>query len=242
MFALESRIQLLGKSNIDNANSVSYLDVIKYLGPQLTDERKLKIDQVVKQRCFGVSVVLEDIYDRGNASAVFRSSEAMGFGQVHLIQKNEKFKESQRTTAGADKWLEVKKWWSTSDCVQELKRQKKKIVVTHLSSQSIPIHEFDFSQDCALVLGNEKDGVSPEMIQASDAAVILPMQGFVQSFNISVAAALSLWHIREDRNKRLGKSADLTSEQQEILKAHYYLRTLDSGIKTLTELKSRGEI
>lgn len=215
-------------------------DVIKHIGPLLTPERLKKIEQVVSTRCFGSVLVLEDIYDRGNASAVFRSCEAMGFGQVHMIQLGEKFKESQRTTAGADKWLEIKKWKNTTSAVAELKKQGKKIVVTHLSEKSIPIHEFDFSQDTALVLGNEKTGVSPEMVAAADACVVLPMQGFVQSFNISVAAALSLWHMREERTRKLGKNADLSEEQKKILTAHYYLRTQDSAVQSLAELKNRG--
>ncbi|MFN7729797.1 MAG: TrmH family RNA methyltransferase [Bdellovibrio sp.] len=217
-------------------------DVIEHVGPLLTPERRQKIEHVVKRRTFTPVVVLEDVYDRGNASAVFRSAEAMGFGQVHMIELGEKIKESQRTTAGADKWVEIKRWKSTKACIDELKRQGKKIVVTHLAPTSVPIDEFDFTQGSALVLGNEKMGVSPEMVAAADACVVLPMRGFVQSYNISVAGALSLWHIMKDRERRRGRHGDLTEEQQQILTAMYYMRTQDSAEQTLRELKSRGVI
>ena len=86
----------------------------------------------------------------------------------------------------------------------------------------------DFSTPLALVLGNEKDGVSQEMLEAADERVILPMPGFVQSFNISIAGALCLYHIWYDRNQKLGSNADLTAEQKEILRATYAMRTMDS--------------
>jgi tRNA (guanosine-2'-O-)-methyltransferase len=221
---------------------VSVADVHMHIAPLLTAERKSRVDQVSKERNFSNVVVLENIYDRGNASAVMRSAEALGFAQVHLIELGEKFKESQRTTAGADKWIEVKKWKSTKACVEDLKRQGKKIIVTHLDANAKPISEVDFSGPTALVLGNEKDGVSSEMIQAADECVVLPMVGFVQSYNISVAGALSFYHIYMDRIKRLGTSRDVDEKQIARIQAEYYVRTLDSAEKLLGELKERKVI
>lgn len=214
---------------LGNKKEISASEVVDRLGPLLTTERRQKIDQVLENRCFSNVVVLENIYDRGNASAVMRSAEAFGLTFVHMIELNEAFKESQRTTAGADKWIELKKWKSTAACVQELKKQGKQIVVTHLDATSKPIAEVDFSRPTALVLGNEKDGISLEMAEAADHRVLLPMVGFVQSYNISVAAALCFYHIYLDRMQRRGQQGDLSPEQKQILKAHYYLRTQPSG-------------
>ncbi|MNS84536.1 tRNA (guanosine(18)-2'-O)-methyltransferase [compost metagenome] len=169
-----------------------------------------------------------------------RSAEGLGFGNFQVIETQEKFKESNRVTQGADKWVEVQKWKSTKDCVAQLKKDGYKICVTHLDATSKPLHEIDFTGKVALVLGNEKDGVTPEMVAAADERVIIPMSGFVQSFNISVAGALSLYHISLDRLKKLGSNASLTAEEQGILKAYYYLRTQDSGYKYMEELFSRG--
>lgn len=212
------------------------------IGALLTKERFEKVLRVVEGRCFSTSVVLEDIYDRGNASAVMRSAEALGFAQVHLIEPGEKQKESQRTTAGADKWVEIQRWKTTRECVEALRKEKKQIIVTHLDVTSKPIHEVDFTKPCAIVLGNEKEGVSKEMIEAADHRVILPMVGFVQSYNISVAAALSLYHIYSDRIRRQGFHGDLNEEQKMILRAHYFLRTQPSAEDMLRELVQRGEI
>lgn len=222
--------------------TISAKKVIEELSPLLTEERKSKIDKVVQNRCQSVSVVMENIYDRGNVSAVMRSMEAFGFIDGHLVELGEKFKEANRVTAGADKWVELTKWKSTKECVDSLKRQGKKIIVTHLSDKARPISEFDFSSPCAIVLGNEKDGISQEMLRASDAQLILPMVGFVQSYNISVAAALCLYHIYQDRVARMGCNSDLNNEQIDALKAHYYLRTQDSGYDYLKEKAMRGLI
>lgn len=208
----------------------------------LTPERKARIDRTVQNRCFSVVPVLEDLFDRGNVSAVLRSAEAFGLGQVHLIQKNERFKESQRTTAGADKWVEVQQWKSTRDCILSLKQQGLQIVATHLSSNSVPIAEINFSKPTALVLGNEKEGISPEMQSLADHSVVIPMKGFVQSFNISVAASIAFYHLTLDREKRRGSTGDLTEEQKEILTAIYAARTQDSSGATLRRLQSENKL
>jgi tRNA (guanosine-2'-O-)-methyltransferase len=221
---------------------VHYETVLKHIGPLLTEERRAKIDRVVALRNFDTAVVLESIYDRGNVSAVMRSAEGLGFGNFHVIETQEKFKESARVTQGADKWVEVKKWKQTADCVKSLKAQGYKICVTHLDEKSKPLHDIDFSGKTALVLGNEKDGVSKEMIEAADERIIIPMTGFVQSFNISVAGALSLYHISQDRLKKLGTNASINETEQGILRALYYLRTQDSAAQFLEELFARGTL
>lgn len=205
---------------------------MQHVYPILTADRRQKIERVAGGRCFDVSVVLEGIYDRGNISAVMRTAEGLGFANFHIIEKFEKFKEANRVTQGADKWVEVKKWKSTMDYIRYAKDNKIRICVTSLEA-SKPLHEIDFSTQTALVLGNEKDGVSKEILEAADERVIIPMPGFVQSFNISVAGALCLYQISQDRLKRLGKNADVTAAQIEILKAQYALRTLDSAVAIL---------
>ena len=201
--------------------------------PLLTQERQAKILRVVEGRCFSTAIVLENIYDRGNASAVMRSAEALGYSLFHSIEPHEKFKESQRTTAGADKWVELTRWKTTNECVNELKKLGKQIVVTSLQSNSKPIADIDFTKPTALVLGNEKDGASSEIIEAADHCVILPMTGFTQSYNISVAGALCFYHIYQRRLAQLGRPGDLSDLQQKILATHYALRTIPSSMDIL---------
>lgn len=215
-----------------NLNATSQ-EVLENIFPLLTLERQKKIQAVAEKRIFRHSIVMENIYDRGNISAVLRSAEAFGFGDIHLIETFDKFKESQRTTAGADKWLEIKKWPSTSKLVSHIKSQGKKIAVTYLDAQSKPLAELNFKdENIALVLGNEKDGVSQEIVAAADYKVIIPMTGFVQSFNISVAGALCFYQMWMATTQN-GKSFEMNQNQIETLKAVYALRTLDSAPEIL---------
>lgn len=221
---------------------VHFEDILEHIFPLLTPDRQVRVKAVPEGRTGTVVPVLENLFDRGNISAVLRSSEAFGLYQVHMIQLGEKFKESQRTTAGADKWVEVTKWKSTKACVDEFHRQGYQVVATHLSPDAKPIHEIDFSKPTALVLGNEKTGITPEMAELADHRVILPMYGFVQSFNISVAAALCFYQVVQDRERRLGRHGDLTEEQKRILQAVYSLRTLDSAADILYRLRNEKRL
>lgn len=213
----------------NNKWSCSVSDVLTHVWPLLTESRQKKIKSVISQRCFDIAVVMESIYDRGNISAVMRTAEGLGFGNIKIIETQEKFKESNRVTQGADKWVEVEKFKSTTEAIKKIKEDGYQLVVTALTEKAKPIHEVDFSLPTALVLGNEKSGASEEIIAAADHCVVVPMPGFVQSFNISVAGALCLYHIREDRIRRRGHCEDLTELQKQILQSRYALRTLYSA-------------
>jgi tRNA (guanosine-2'-O-)-methyltransferase len=181
--------------------------------------------------------VLENLHDLGNISAVFRSAEAFGFLEVDLVvPPGSKFKSGNRVARGADKWLDLKIFKSPKDCVAYLHKRGFKVYATSLET-SKPISDFDFSTPTAIVLGNEKDGVSKEMLDAADGRFRIPMLGFTQSFNISVAAALSFYHVWMDREKRLGTSGDLTAREREVLLANYYLRCLDNPESVLKRAK-----
>lgn len=235
MFEFQPNIQ------VDDQLQVHYELILKMIGPMLTDSRRQKIQQVASNRIFNVAVVLEGIYDRGNISAVMRTSEALGFANFHVIETAEKFKEANRVTQGSDKWVELKKWKQTQTAIDHYKKNNIKICVTTLEGGR-PIEEVDFTEPCAFVLGNEKDGASREMIDQADERVFIPMNGFVQSFNISVAGALGLYHIQRELLKSRNQISDLTDEQKKILEAHYYLRSLDSAKVTLKEIFSRGQL
>ena len=195
-------------------------EVIALIEPLLTDVRREKILKVITKRDFDALLVLDEIYDDGNINAVMRSSEAMGFSQMHIIKRKEAFKKSRRITQGADQWMQIRRWKDPQACLEHLKTQGYRLLATRLEdSQSI--EKIDFSQPTALILGNEKNGVSPEVLAAVDGSVRLPMWGFVQSYNVSVAAALSLAHIRRWRDLRLqGQAAlnnsDLNNSERKI--------------------------
>jgi len=215
-------------------------DILKHLAPRLTPERWARIQAVVRNRTCDVTPVLENIYDRGNTSAVFRSAEAMGFQVAHVIEPGEKFKESNRVTAGADKWLDVVRFKHTVPAVSSLREKGYQILATHLDSNARPLASMNLKVPTAIVFGNEKDGISQEMIELCDATVILPMRGFVQSYNISVAAAIAFQTIHQARSVS-GASSEkepglLNETEQRTLAAHYCLRTLDSAGDILLRL------
>jgi tRNA (guanosine-2'-O-)-methyltransferase len=203
-------------------------DIIAAIGPQLTDERRARLAEVVANRTFNVIPVLENLYDLGNVSAVMRSQEAFGFLETNLVvPPGSRFKAANRVARGADKWLDIQIHRSVGECVADLKKRGFKVYATSLES-SAPISELDFSKPTAIVLGNEKEGVSREMLKAVDGRFRIPMLGFTQSFNISVAAAICFYHIVRDREARLGQNGDLSDAQKENLLANYYLRCLDN--------------
>lgn len=218
---------------VDQNIKLSSLFIEETLRPLLTPSRVKRIDQVTSQRLFRCFPVLEGLYDQGNISAVLRSTEALGFGQASVIECATRFKQSRRTTAGADKWVEITRYKTTQAAIESFKKNKIQIVSTALVDHAIPIDNIDFSKPTALIFGNEKHGVSPEMIAASDFCTIIPMTGFVQSFNISVAASLALYTAQNKLRSHLQSSSDLSKEDQQILRALYMMRTLDTAKETL---------
>lgn len=192
-------------------------DIINWLGPMLTADRRHRIDTVICQRTRKLVPVLENLYDRGNASAVIRSAEGLGIQDFHIIETNDQFKKANRVTRGAEGWVDIWKWKNVSDCFACLRKQGFKILGASLEN-SLPIGEVSFLEPTAVVFGNEKEGLSEQALQGVDQRICIPMFGFSQSFNISVAAALILYHIRS----RLTEPA-LSAKAQEVLKARFYM-------------------
>lgn len=207
---------------------------------QLTASRQAHIERVVGHRSFSLAVVMENLYDRGNASAVVRSAEALGFAKMESIEPGEKWKKSTRTTAGADKWVELRRWKTPSQCVQTLRAEGFQIVSTSLSPRAVPLSSIDVRRPTALVMGNEKDGISEEMRQLSDYEVVLPMLGFVQSYNISVAAALACYHVYLER--RVDSSAPHRFEGEKLMAERASLESMISVTESVETPRSSGEL
>ena len=210
-------------------------EIIRGLEPFLTEHRRERIRQVVAGRTYSIVPVVEGLYDRGNTSAVLRTAEALGYQSVHIIELLTRFKEANRITQGADKWLDVVTWSATVECIGHLRSRGYRILAAH-TADARPIHEMDFSQPAAVCFGNEKEGISTTLLDRADERVIVPMSGFTQSFNISVAAAVSLYHIAEDRRRRLGRHGDLSEHEQQCLVAAYYLRCVPEPAHILHRL------
>lgn len=208
-------------------------DVIRALAPFVSDARRDRIESVLSGRTRTVTTVVEGIVNVGNVSAVMRTAEGLGFQDLHVVTGEARFKNSSRTSIGAEKWLDVYHWPSATDCALALKNEGYRILATHLDERSRPIEDFDFTMPTAIVLGNERDGVSAEMLDLADERCILPMTGFAQSYNISVAAAIALYHAFSDRVRRIGRHGDLPDEALLTLRAAYYRKSVRSADEIL---------
>ena len=203
-------------------------EIILALADMLTEPRRLRLMQVVERRSRHLVTVLENIYDRGNISAVMRSSEAFGFLEVNILDSpGAKFKAANRVTRGADKWLDVKSFTSAVAVAEELKKQGYQLWATDLNCTT-SIDDIDWSRPVAIVLGNEKDGVSKDMSDLVDGRFQIPMQGFSQSFNISVAAALIYYRAQLELRRSVPGSGVLDPVRQRLVLANYYLRCFDN--------------
>lgn len=209
-------------------------EVVERLQPLLTEGRKNRIEQVLQHRTFQIATVAEHLYDIGNISAVMRSAESFGFLPFHIVERPEaKYKMSDRISRGSEKWLDIRKHKGSGACINDLRTQGYQVFATDLSATH-KIEEIDFSKKVAVVFGNEKEGISEETRQNADGTFIIPMYGFAQSFNISVAAALCFYHIHQARVRALGLSGDLSEIEAMNVRAHYYMKTLDSAVEVLS--------
>lgn len=220
-------------------HSFTAAEIVGRLAPKVRAERRERIAEVIAARTASIAVVLEDLYDRGNISAVLRSAEALGYLAVHIIRKGKRFREADRVTRGAEKWLAIDESTSAPETLTALRDQGYRILATHFDDAA-PIDRIDFSVPAAIIFGNERDGVSDEALALADGRIVVPMVGFTQSFNISVAAALTLYHIARDRAQR-GLTGDLTDDQRRILTAEYYLRTVHKSRELLLHERRRED-
>lgn len=178
----------------------------RFLASSITETRKSRIASVVASRTNNVAVLLENITGKGNENATLRSMDALGFQNIHLVRSPEIVKKiktkDSRTDSGAQNWITICNWTSVSACVKHLKESGYKIAAASPDT-SVSISEVDFTKKIVVAFGNEWSGVSDALLQGSDLTFSLPMCGFVRSFNVSVAVAITLYHAYMQRVLKL---------------------------------------
>jgi tRNA (guanosine-2'-O-)-methyltransferase len=215
-------------------------EAVRVLATHLSEERQARIEQVLDGRTTDVACVVEGVANSGNVNAVMRTAEALGFLPFHIVQGEAPFKHSRRTTKGAQKWLDVYHWVTPAACVRALKEADYQVVVLALAPQAVPLETIDFTRRTALVLGNEMRGSSPAMQAAADQVCVLPSPGFVESYNISVAAGMALYSAYAQRTARLGRSGNLTLLEREDRRADYYIRSVREADAILERWSASG--
>lgn len=182
-----------------------------------TDKRIQKIIEVVKNRQYSLHIVIENIHDPHNVSAVFRTCDAVGVPKISLIYTEDKFPEiSGVSSSSANKWIDKQTFRSIKDCYDSLRKEGFKIYATHLDTGYKNLYNVDLTEKVAIVMGNEHRGVSDEAAELADGLIYIPMHGMVQSLNVSVAAAVILYEAKRQRMiKGMYDQSELTNEELE---------------------------
>jgi len=166
----------------------------------LTERRLNKIINVVKARQHSLRVVVENVHDPHNVSAIFRTCDAVGVSKISLLYTQEKFpKISRISSSSANKWIEKEHFSNTEECFKSLKNEGFIIYSTLLDENAKSIYDIDFTEKVAIVMGNEHRGVSEEAAKLSDGTIYIPMRGMIQSLNVSVATAVTLYEAQRQR-------------------------------------------
>lgn len=192
----------------------------------MTPERKQRFREVIAKRQPGLTVVLENVHDPHNIAAVMRSCDAVGIQELFVLNSDKRVSErwSRRSSASAEKWLDVQVYNDLDACMQAVKSRYEQVYATHLNQDSISLHDMEMSGSLALVFGNEKEGVSEEMLHYVDGNFIIPQVGMIQSLNISVACAVTLYEaFRQRLEKGMYETPQLTeAKQQELYNSYVY--------------------
>lgn len=206
-------------------------ELFDYLSGCISDKRLDKIHENVRQRMRYITLVLEDIYQPHNASAVLRSAEGFGVQDIHIIEKRNTYTVSRDVALGAAKWLTLHKYPrkenNTRTCIDQLRAKGYRIVATTPHTNDCFISELDVTKGkIALLFGTEIDGLSEEAIGLADEFVRIPMYGFTESYNISVSAALCLYELTE-KVRKSGIDWELGAEEQLDIKLDWVRKTLN---------------
>lgn len=214
--------------------------LLDYFTTFVTPERLRLFEKVLESRTDYLTVVLEDIYQPQNASAVLRTCDCFGIQHVHVIENRNEFTVDKEVALGASKWLSIhkhnQKKQNSLKAIQNLKNDGYRIVATtpHKNDQLLP--EFDLSKGkAALVFGSELPGISETILQEADEFLKIPMVGFTESFNISVSAAIVLYQLSEKMRKQPGIRWQLSDQEKEAIK----LQWLRNSIKSSDLLEER---
>lgn len=161
----------------------------------MTPERETRLLSVLNKRQNDLTVVLENVFDPHNISAVMRTCDAVGIQEIYVlntkIPRHKKW--GSKSSSSAAKWLTIYQFTDAEECFKAIRGRYDKVMATHLGADSVGLYEMDFTQKIALLFGNEHSGVSEEILPLTDGNFIIPQSGVIKSLNISVACAVTLY-------------------------------------------------
>jgi tRNA (guanosine-2'-O-)-methyltransferase len=190
----------------------------------MNPEREHKIRTVIRDSQPDLTVVLENIFDPLNISAVLRSCDAVGIREVFVVYTKKYLDKrglvlGKRTSGGTFRWIDVYHFEDLEECFRRVRQRYGRILATALGQESASLYELDLSQPTALLFGNEDEGVSSEALALADGNFLVPQSGFAESLNISVACAVSLYEARRQRSVQgyYGEKSKFNEQEQEML-------------------------
>lgn len=210
---------------------IAYLEFLENI---LTDNRKERFLNVLKNRTNHFTIAVEDVFQMHNTSAVMRSCEVFGIQELNVIEQRYGKSIDKEIAMGAQKWVDINAFDSISGCVDSLKAKGYQIIATTPHENDCLIDDFDISKPSALFFGTERDGLSEEILQKADGFLKIPMVGFTESLNISVSAAIIIQNLMH----RL-RNSDINWQlsEDEILKKR--LQWARSSIKDIMRIEGR---
>jgi tRNA (guanosine-2'-O-)-methyltransferase len=206
-------------------------DLINHLSEFVTAERLKLFDKLLEQRTSYITLVLEDIFQPQNASAVLRTCDCFGIQHIHIIENRNEFTVDREVAMGASKWLSLHKYnqndQNSLETIITLKKMGYRIVATspHIKDQLLP--EFDLSKGkVAIVFGSELPGISETILSEADEFMKIPMYGFTESFNISVSAAIVLYQLSQKLRNQSDIDWKLSDEERDEIKLAWLRATI----------------
>ncbi len=195
--------------------------VVEILAPYVSDERRARIEAVLGARLRGVSVLVEDVHEPHNAAAVLRTCEALGIGEVHVVESVETFRPADKVTQGAEKWLSLHRHANVKEAITAL-RAGGFVTAGAAPEADQELGALPVDQPIALVFGNEHRGLSAAARADLDRLFRIPQHGFTRSLNISVAVAVAAFDVCRRVRADLGAAGDLDESARLALRARFY--------------------
>lgn len=202
-----------------------------------SENKRALFDRLVLNRTRHICVVLEDIFQSHNASAVLRSCDCFGVQDIHVVEESNHYAPNSDVSMGSDKWVDYYKHPDILQTYDELRARGYRIVATLPHENDTLITQLDITQPTALVFGTELTGLTPEAIAHADGYVKVPMYGFTESFNISVCAALSLFCLTEKMRSDPAINWQLDADEQITLKLYWAMQVIRDGRHVMDHLR-----
>lgn len=213
-------------------------ETFDYLKQFLTDERLRKIEHFSQESSDFVLPVMEDVYQFRNAAAIVRSVEACGFHHVVALEEENVFNPNLKVTKGAETWVKVEKMPNNLDSLKEIKNRGYKILAVSPENNATMLPDYEVKEPIALVFGTELEGVSDEILDFADETLAIPMYGFTKSFNVSVAAAICMYELKQKLMKS-GIDYKLSEEKLLEMKIRWTVNSISSGEELLERFLNR---